>query len=119
MPPSLPVSPPDRASPHGACDPVISPRSSPMRGRCTPTRGAAGAPVPAEVGFGVVDASIYAIQRDNARDLEGYFYSGQEVRVQTDFSFAAQYSGGAFQTIAASAPGAAGATSPQIRVRRQ
>jgi uncharacterized protein YfaS (alpha-2-macroglobulin family) len=82
------------------------------------TRNAAGAPVPAEVGFGVVDASIYAIQPDNAPDIEGYFYPGQQVRVQTDFSFAAQYSGGAYQTMPSATPGPPG-SQPSIRVRRQ
>lgn len=80
-----------------------------------------GRPVPAEVGIGVVDASIYAIQPDNTPNLNDFFYGGQEVRVQTDFSFAAQYSGGAAQTVptheSARAPGQEGAAG--IRVRRQ
>src|SRR5579871_1381550 len=58
---------------------------------------------------------------DNTPDLFGTFYSGQEVRVQTDFSFAAQYSGGAYQTIAKPAPDAAPDKGRQaaIRVRKQ
>jgi uncharacterized protein YfaS (alpha-2-macroglobulin family) len=82
------------------------------------TRNSAGAPVPAEVGLGVVDASIYAIQPDSAPDIRDYFYSGQEIRIQTDFSFAAQYSGGAFQTMPQAAATPAPGSSP-IRVRRQ
>ena len=80
------------------------------------TRNYLGQPVPAELSLGVVDASIYAIAPDPAPDLEGFFYSGQEVRVNTEFSFAAQYSGGAYQTVPASpaqVPSAAG-----IRVRK-
>ena len=69
--------------------------------------------------MGVVDASIYAIQPDSAPDIEGFFYAGQEVRVQTDFSFAAQYSGGAFQTVPQAAPGTPTRASSNIRVRRQ
>ncbi len=47
-----------------------------------------GAPVPAELSFGVVDASIYALAPDNAPPIESAFGDGQEVRVETDFSFA-------------------------------
>jgi uncharacterized protein YfaS (alpha-2-macroglobulin family) len=80
------------------------------------TRDYRGRPVPAEVSLGVVDASIYAIQPDNAPNMESFFYGGQEVRVQTSFSFAAQYSGGGYQTVPAS-PAAGGPGG--IRVRRQ
>lgn len=79
------------------------------------TRDYKGHPVPAELSLGVVDASIYAIQPENAPAIEPFFYGGQEVRVQTDFSFAAQYSGGGYQTMPGAAPGGAG----KIRVRRQ
>lgn len=82
------------------------------------TRDYQGRAVPAEVALGVVDASIYAIQPDNAPDMEAFFYSGQDVRIQTDFSFAAQYSGGAYQTVPSPAPGSAPGGS-NIRVRRQ
>jgi uncharacterized protein YfaS (alpha-2-macroglobulin family) len=58
-------------------------------------------PVPAEVALGVVDASIYALQVDSTPDLFSTFYGAQEVRVETDFSFSAQYSGGAFQKMPA------------------
>ena len=72
------------------------------------------------MGFGVVDASIYAIRPDSAPDIEGFFYSGQEIRIQTDFSFAAQYSGGAFQTMpAVPRPGTPPVLASNIRVRRQ
>jgi len=59
-----------------------------------------GRPVPSEISLGVVDESIYDIKPDSSPDIEPYFYSGQTVRVQTDFSFAAQYSGGGFQNAA-------------------
>jgi alpha-2-macroglobulin len=86
------------------------------------TRDYRGRPVAAEVGLGVVDASIYAVRPDDTPDPEEFFYGGQEVRVHTDFSFSAQYSGGAAQTVpqARKAPEEAkpdGARS--IRVRRQ
>jgi len=85
------------------------------------TRDYLGHPIPAELSLGVVDASIYALAPDAAPDPESVFYPGQEVRVQTEFSFAAQYSGGAFQTVprptVASMP--PGAPAPNIRVRRR
>ena len=83
------------------------------------TRNSAGLPVAAEIGFGVVDASIYAIQPDRAPNIGDFFYAGQQIRVQTDFSFAAQYSGGAFQTVPQPAPGTPPASGANIRVRRQ
>jgi len=73
-----------------------------------------GRPVPAEVSLGVVDASIYAIQPDNTPPLRSVFYGGQETRIDTSFSFAAQYSGGAYQTVPA--PGGAGGS---VKLRRQ
>ncbi|HZT41990.1 MAG TPA: MG2 domain-containing protein [Chthonomonadaceae bacterium] len=83
------------------------------------TRDYRGRPVPAELSFGVVDASIYAIQPDTTPDISSFFYGGQQVRIQTDFSFAAEYSGGAFQTVpgAQRPPGALNGAG--IRVRRQ
>jgi len=82
------------------------------------TRDYRGRPVPAELSLGVVDASIYALTPDAAPDAESVFYGGQEVRIQTEFSFAAQYSGGAYQTVAGAAPGTPAPTEP-VRVRRQ
>ncbi|MDQ2686232.1 MAG: MG2 domain-containing protein [Armatimonadota bacterium] len=81
------------------------------------TRDSQGRPVSAEVALGVVDAAIYAITPDSTPNIESFFYPDQEVRLQTDFSFAAQYSGGAFQTVpspVASTPAPGG-----IRVRRE
>ena len=66
-----------------------------------------------------MDASIYAIQPDRAPNIGDFFYAGQQIRVQTDFSFAAQYSGGAFQTVPQPAPGTPPASGANIRVRRQ
>ena len=79
------------------------------------TRNYLGHPVPAELSLGVIDASLYAIAPDPAPDLESFFYSGQEVRVNTEFSFAAQYSGGAYQTVPASP---ARTPDANIRVRK-
>ncbi|MEO7718015.1 MAG: alpha-2-macroglobulin family protein [Capsulimonas sp.] len=79
------------------------------------TRDNKGRPVVAEVSLGVVDATIYAIQPDDTPDMEPFFYGGQEVRIQTDFSFAAQYSGGGYQTV----PSPASPGSGNIRLRRQ
>lgn len=81
------------------------------------TRNAQGQPVPAEVSLGVVDASIYALQPDDTPAMGAFFYGGQEVRVQTDFSFAAQYSGGGYQNVPdmAGNPGGGG---QGIRVRQ-
>lgn len=79
------------------------------------TRNYLGQPVPAELSLGVIDASLYAIAPDPAPELESFFYSGQEVRVNTEFSFAAQYSGGAYQAVPASPPGTSGVN---IRVRK-
>ena len=79
------------------------------------TRNYLGRPVPAELSLGVVDSSIYAIAQDPAPDLESFFYSGQEVTVNTEFSFAAQYSGGAYQTVSATSQSAPGGN---IRVRK-
>ncbi|HLJ55099.1 MAG TPA: alpha-2-macroglobulin family protein, partial [Chthonomonadaceae bacterium] len=85
------------------------------------TRDYRGRPVAAEVGLGVVDASVYAVRPDDTPDPEGFFYGGQEVRVYTDFSFAAQYSGGAAQTVPREpkAPAEPPADAAGIRVRRQ
>ncbi len=79
------------------------------------TRNYLGLPVPAELSLGVIDASIYAIAQDPTPDLESFFYSGQEVRINTEFSFAAQYSGGAYQTVPVAATPSPGGN---IRVRK-
>lgn len=78
-----------------------------------------GKPVSAELALGVVDASIYAIRPDNTPNIVGFFYGGQEVRIETNFSFAAQYSGGAFQTMPArtSSPPSP-RTTEGVRIRR-
>jgi uncharacterized protein YfaS (alpha-2-macroglobulin family) len=75
-----------------------------------------GRPVPAEVSLAVVDESIYDIKPDSSPEIETYFYTGQTVRIQTDFSFAAQYSGGGFQN-AGGIPGVP-PTAGGIRVRK-
>jgi uncharacterized protein YfaS (alpha-2-macroglobulin family) len=77
-----------------------------------------GRPVPAEVSLGVVDASIYAIAQDSTPEIHDFFYGGQPVQVNTDFSFAAQYSGGAYQTIAAGS-GSQPKAPDGIKVRKQ
>lgn len=81
------------------------------------TRDWQGRPVPAEVSLGVVDASIYAVQPDATPALRSVFYGGQEVRIDTSFSFAAQYSGGAYQTVPA--PSGNGQAQGSVRLRRQ
>ncbi len=86
------------------------------------TRDYLGQPVAAEVGLTVVDAAVYSVRPDDTLDPEAIFYSGQEIRVHTDFSFSAQYSGGAAQTVprALNQPEQASpAEAGGIRVRRQ
>ena len=87
------------------------------------TRDYLGRAVPAELSLGVVDASIYALAADATADPANVFYPDQEVRVQTEFSFAAQYSGGAFQhvpmPVAALPPMHLAGMGSTIRVRRQ
>jgi uncharacterized protein YfaS (alpha-2-macroglobulin family) len=73
-------------------------------------------PVAAEVALGVVDSAIYEIEPDHTPDIERFFYPDQQVRVETAFSFAAQYSGGAFQTIPR-APSHSATSGGGIRVR--
>ncbi len=84
------------------------------------TRDYLGRPVPAELSLGVVDASIYALAPDASPTPESVFYPDQEVRVETEFSFAAEYSGGAYQTMPNIPAPPAGPASPtaDIRVRR-
>jgi len=87
------------------------------------TRDYKGRPAPAEVSLGVVDESIYEIAPDSTPDPFSFFYGDQDIAVTSDFSFAAQYSGGAFQTMAVydtvSGDGGLFHHTPAIRVRRQ
>ena len=64
------------------------------------TTDASGKPVPAQVGMGVVDESIYALRKDITPDIEKYFWSEQQDLISTDFSMSKRYSGGAYQIMA-------------------
>ncbi|MEW6228312.1 MAG: VanW family protein [Bacillota bacterium] len=59
------------------------------------TTDAAGRPVQAEVSLGVVDASIYAVQKEIAPDIKKAFYGSVWNRVITNYSFPEWYYGGA------------------------
>ncbi len=59
------------------------------------TQDHAGRPVQAEVSLGVVDASIYAIQRELATDIRKAFYGSIWNRTITNYSFPRWYYGGA------------------------
>ncbi len=54
-----------------------------------------GKPVPAELSFGVVDESIYALRKDSPTALRDSFYPDRYNRVTTEYSFAIQYLGDA------------------------
>ncbi|MCW3100553.1 MAG: Large extracellular alpha-helical protein [Chthonomonadaceae bacterium] len=54
-----------------------------------------GHPVPAELSFGVVDESIYALRKDDPRALRDSFFPNRDNRVSTEYSFAIQYLGDA------------------------
>lgn len=54
-----------------------------------------GRPVPAELSFGVVDESIYALRKDDPRALRDTFFPNRGNRVSTQYSFAIQYLGDA------------------------
>lgn len=54
-----------------------------------------GAPVPAEVSFGVVDESIYALRPDSTPDIQKYFWGPRYNRVNTSNSLEGYYYGGA------------------------
>ena len=54
-----------------------------------------GHPVPAELSFGVVDESIYALRRDDPSALRDTFFPSRYNRVSTAYSFAIQYLGDA------------------------
>ncbi len=72
------------------------------------TRDSQGTGVPAEVGLGVVDESLYAIREDNTPDPFSVFWGPRRSRVTTDFSHARMYPGGGAQAYlppAARAPG--------------
>ncbi len=68
------------------------------------TRDASGAAVPAEVGLGVVDASVYEIRPDSVESPYDTFWGGRDNRVETQFSLEQMYPGGAYQTMAAPSP---------------
>lgn len=63
------------------------------------TRDSRGRAIPAEVGVGVVDTALYAIRPDNSPGPYAAFWPPQPLRVETDFSLAASYPGGAYQQI--------------------
>lgn len=67
------------------------------------TRDAQGRGVPAEVGLGVVDASVYEIRADNIPDPFDAWWADRPIQVETDFSLANLYPGGAYQRLAARA----------------
>jgi uncharacterized protein YfaS (alpha-2-macroglobulin family) len=75
------------------------------------TQDKQGRSVPAEVSVGVVDTALYAIREDRTPDPFGVFWGQQRNRVETDFSLAASYPGGAFQQI----PGNDDAGSARVR----
>jgi alpha-2-macroglobulin len=54
-----------------------------------------GKPVVAELSLGVVDEAIYAIQPDNTPNIHEFFWSYDYNHVETNYSFARDYSGGA------------------------
>ncbi|NPV54120.1 MAG: hypothetical protein HPY71_11440 [Firmicutes bacterium] len=55
----------------------------------------AGKPVRAELSFGLVDASVYAVQGEMAPDIRRFFYGARANRVVTNYSFPEWYYGGA------------------------
>jgi alpha-2-macroglobulin len=93
------------------------------------TRDAKGASVPAEVGLGVVDASIYEIRPDSTPDPFDAWWGTRATRVETAFSIANMYPGGAQQSVPpspaaapmmreagkAGAPGAGNDAAPRVR----
>ncbi len=54
-----------------------------------------GHAVPAELSFGVVDESIYALRKDDPKALRDSFFPNRYNRVSTEYSFAIQYLGDA------------------------
>jgi alpha-2-macroglobulin len=68
------------------------------------TRDSRGQGVAAEVGLGVVDASLYEIRPDGTPDPFDFWWGSRGNRVVTDFSLANLYPGGAYQTMPAAAP---------------
>jgi len=61
------------------------------------TRDAGGTAVPAEVGLGVADESVYAIREDYTRDPYGFLWTGWPQRVTTAYSMDHMYPGGGAQ----------------------
>lgn len=57
-----------------------------------------GRPAPAELSFGVVDESIYALREDDPRLLKTTFYPRRTNRVSTTYSFESLYLGDADKT---------------------
>lgn len=57
-----------------------------------------GNPAPAEVSFGVVDESIYALRPDSTPDIQKYFWGPRYNRVSTSNSLEGYYYGGAKET---------------------
>ncbi|MEO6906577.1 MAG: alpha-2-macroglobulin family protein, partial [Abditibacteriaceae bacterium] len=64
------------------------------------TTDANGKPIPAQVGMGVVDESIYALRKDITPNPEVFFWGEQPDLTSTDFSMSKSYSGGAYQIMA-------------------
>lgn len=51
-------------------------------------------PIRTELSLGVVDASIYAIEPDMTPDIRKFFYRPESNRIETNYSYAYDYSGG-------------------------
>ena len=92
------------------------------------TRDYRGRGVPAELGFGVVDESLYAVREDRTPSPFDVFWGRRPSRVTTDFSLAELYPGGAYQVVAGrpltrippAAPAEGEEEPPQeVRVRRR
>ena len=58
------------------------------------TKTVDGEPIQAELSFGLVDESIYAIREDNTEDIRRFFYGRKYNSVSTDYSFPKFYYGG-------------------------
>lgn len=61
------------------------------------TRDSKGAAVPAEVGLGLVDASVYEIRPDSTGDPFDTFWGARSNRIETQFSLENMYPGGGAQ----------------------
>ncbi|MBM3500912.1 MAG: hypothetical protein FJX74_19825, partial [Armatimonadetes bacterium] len=94
------------------------------------TRDPGGRGVEAEVGLAVIDKALYAIREDDTPNPFDVFWSPGEIRVETDFSLAKLYPGGAYQAYSGAAPASpalgvtfidglgGGGGGPEIRVRK-